>query len=315
MNLTFNPKNFIQTSIKQLREEVPHGKVMVAVSGGVDSTTTAMLGHMALGEKIQAVFLDDGLMRKGEANSVASMLKKVGIKIKCYDVGKNFFKALKGMVDPELKRKAFRKTFYESLSVIAQDIGAKNLLQGTIAADIVETKQGVKTQHNVLSQIGIDTFTEYGLNLIEPLSTLYKDQVRVVAKTLKLPIELIERRPFPGPALAIRVLGEVTPKKIETVREATTIVEEETKNMRCFQSFAVLMNDRATGLSEGGKRKYGQIIVIRIVNSTNAIVATPAKIQWNILQEITKRIINCQPSVTRVLFDLTGKPPATIEFE
>jgi GMP synthase (glutamine-hydrolysing) len=179
--------------------------------------------------------------------------------------------------------------------------------------DIEETVAGIKFQHNVLEQIGISTEKEFGYRLIEPLIKLRKDEIRKVAKLLGLPKEIQQRIPFPGPALAARVIGEVTPEKIAIVRKATTIVEKELKNSGTFQYFPVLMNDKATGI-RNNKREFGNIIIIRCIESVDARVATPTKISWNILEKITKRITTEIPEVTRVCYDLTPKPPATIEY-
>lgn len=307
--------NFIEKKIAEIKKEVKGGIAVAAVSGGVDSVTTAILGFKALKNKLKVVFLNDGLMREKEAEKVAKMVKNIGVPIKIYNVEKDFFKALANLTDPEEKRKAFRETFYQTLARIAKSLKAKYLLQGTIAADIVETRKGVKTQHNVLGQIGINTMEKYGFKVVEPLKELYKFEVRKVAKKLGLPPEVASRKPFPGPGLSVRVLGEVTPKRIEIVKKATEIVEEETQKTDCFQALAVLMADKATGVNIKGKRKYGNIIVIRAVDSKDAITAKPSKIVWDKLEKMADRITSEIPSVVRVLYDLTKKPPATIEFE
>ncbi|WP_309493393.1 glutamine-hydrolyzing GMP synthase [Candidatus Hecatella orcuttiae] len=311
----FNPQNFISQKMEEIKKAVGNEKALVALSGGVDSSTTAVLGFKALGEKLEAVFIDDGLMREGEGERISATFASLGLKVQTYSMAEDFFKALKGLTDPEEKRKAFREAFYQSLAKISRGKGAKWLLQGTIAADVVETSRGVKTQHNVLEQVGINPAEKYGFKVVEPLKELYKPQVREVAKALGLPAEITERRPFPGPGLCVRVLGEVTPERVETVRKATRIVEEETAGLLCFQAFAVLMEDKATGLSEDKKRIYGEILVIRSVDSTDAMTAQPTQLPWPVLEKITRRITASLPSVTRVLYDLTGKPPATIEFE
>ncbi|MEM1525320.1 MAG: glutamine-hydrolyzing GMP synthase, partial [Nitrososphaerales archaeon] len=308
-------QRFIDEAIVRIKRDVGNQKAVVALSGGVDSSVTAELGYRALKNKLIAVFLDDGLMREGEPEYVTKIFKDRGLNVKLHNVRDTFLTALKGISNPEDKRKVFRATFYKVLSDFLKEVNAKFLLQGTIAADIVETVKGVKTQHNVLSQIGIDPLREYGFKIIEPLSNLYKNQVRMVAEALKLPKEIIERKPFPGPGLSVRIIGEVTAERIDIVRKATKIVEDETKDIPCFQAFAVLMNDKATGLSQEGGRKYGEIIVIRIVDSIDAMTAKPTQIPWDILERINKRIIEALPSVTRVLYDITSKPPATIEFE
>jgi GMP synthase (glutamine-hydrolysing) len=188
----------------------------------------------------------------------------------------------------------------------------KWLIQGTIAADVIETKGRIKSQHNVLSQIGINP-KRYGLSIIEPLVKLYKPDVRRLGKALGLPKGICERMPFPGPGLATRVVGEVTPARVQIVRRATAIVERETKKLRPFQAFAVLLNDRATGIRRG-RRVFGNIIVIRSVESKNAMTARPTKIPYKILARIQKRIVSEIPEVTKVLYDISPKPPSTIEY-
>ncbi|MEM2875042.1 MAG: glutamine-hydrolyzing GMP synthase [Candidatus Hadarchaeales archaeon] len=313
--MKFDPRAFVDEKIEYIRREVGGDRAVAATSGGVDSMVTAVLGHRAIGKQLTVVFLDDGLMRKGEPEQVKKALKAQGIDLKIHRVSERFFSALKGKTDPEEKRKAFRETFYETFADVAREYGARCLLQGTIAADVVETRGGVKTQHNVLEQIGIRPMERYGYRVIEPLLDLYKPQVREVARALGLPPEIAERRPFPGPGLSVRVLGEVTPERVEIVREATSVVEEETRDVKCFQAFAVLLNDRATGITEGKRRKYGEIIVIRVVQSSDAMRADAVELPWDLLKRIERRIRDRIPSVTHVLYDLTGKPPATIEFE
>jgi len=311
----FEPVKFIEKSIRLIKERVGNSAAVAAASGGVDSTTSALLGHRALGGKLAVVFLDDGLMRQGEPASVIEFYEALGLKPKLFDVNDEFYAALARLSDPEEKRKAFRATFYTALSKIVREMKARFLIQGTIAADVIETKKGVKTQHNVLEQIGIDTSDTYGYHLVEPLRDLYKDQVRSVAKALGLPIEGVNRRPFPGPGLSIRVLGEVTREGIDLVRRATAIVEEGTADLQCFQAFAVLARDRATGLAKDGSRLFGNIVIIRVVDSINAMTASPSQLPWDRLEAIRNRILAELPSVTRVLYDVTPKPPATIEFE
>lgn len=311
----FDAKQFVKEKVDWIRQEVGDERAIVAASGGVDSSVTAVLGFKALKDKLTVVFLDNGLMREGEPEAVTKIFRDMGIKTKLYDVKEKFFKAMKKLTDPEEKRKAFRQTFYESLSSVARELGVKILLQGTIAADVSETVRGVKSQHNVLEQIGINPLQEFGYRIIEPLKELYKPEVRQLAKELKLPGNIVNRKPFPGPALSVRVIGEVTPEKVETVRKATKIVEEEAKDIPSFQVFAVLLNDRATGLTEKGERAYGNIIVIRAVDSKDAMTAEPTNITWDRLLKIKNRIVSEIPGVSRVLYDITSKPPATIEFE
>ena len=217
------------------------------------------------------------------------------------------------MTDPEEKRNAVTNTFYAKVfGRLVRETGAKFLLHGTILTDIEETVAGIKRQHNILAQLGIDPEKEYGYKVLEPLQTLRKDGVRKVAKILGLPGELTKRIPFPGPALATRIVGEVTEERLEIVREATDIVEKELGKIKAFQYLAVLLNDKATGIREG-KREFGQIIVVRCINSVDARTATVTKIPWDKLNRISKRITSIK-GVNRCLYDLTPKPPATIEY-
>ena len=217
------------------------------------------------------------------------------------------------MIGWSYRRKAFRNTFYSVLARVVREENADCLVQGTIAADVLETVKGIKTQHNILEQIGIDP-KSYGLTIVEPLREIYKPEVREVARSLGVPPEFSERPPFPGPGLATRVLGEVTRERVEIERRATKIVEEVTSDIESFQSMAVLMNDRATGIREG-KRAFGYIIVVRLVKSKDAITAEAVNVPWVVLKRIDKRITTGIPEVVHVLYSLTDKPPATIEFQ
>ena len=301
-------QTLIVDKIDEIRERIGQGEAMVALSGGVDSMTCAVLAHRAIGERLRAVFIDDGLMREGEPESVLGLCDQIGISLEVMDVQDQFFRSLKGARDPEEKRRRFRDQFYAVFKRAVRDSGCGHLIQGTIAADIAETKGGIKTQHNVLEQIGIG----YDVRIVEPIKELYKDEVRVLARELELPHEVCERMPFPGPGLAIRVLGEVTPERVAKVRIATKIVEEEVSALKPFQAFAVLMSDRATGLCDGG-RLYGDIVTVRVVESKDAMTASVPEIPYEILDRIRRRITD--GSAVKVLFDLTPKPPSTIEYE
>ena len=310
--MVWQVKKFITEKISEIKQIVEEKKAVAATSGGVDSVTCAFLAHRALGEKLTVVFIDDGLMRQDEPINVSNELANLGVEVKLVDAKEDFFRALKGIEDPEEKRKKFRDTFYRVLGKVVKENKANYLIQGTIAADISETERGIKTQHNILEQIGIDP-RNYGFQVIEPLREIYKPEVRDVARELGLPEEIYQRMPFPGPGLATRVVGEVNPERVEIVRKATRIVEEEIEELKPFQAFAVLMKDRATGMV-GGKRVFGNIIVVRSVESQNAMTATVSRISWEILEKIQKRIIEEIPSVSKVLFDITPKPPSTIEY-
>ncbi|MCX7994431.1 MAG: glutamine-hydrolyzing GMP synthase [candidate division WOR-3 bacterium] len=310
--MALNTRKFINEQINKIKKEVGNGKAICATSGGVDSMVCAALAHRALGDRLTALFIDDGLMRANEPQEVIRILRRLGIRTVLINAAKDFFKALKGKKDPEDMRKAFRDTFYKTLGLAVKRFNATHLIQGTIAADIKETKGKIKSQHNVLSQIGINPL-KYGLKIIEPLVTLYKPDVRKVGKALGLPEAICQRMPFPGPGLATRVVGEVTPQRVSIVRRATLIVEQELKNLKPFQAFAVLLSDRATGIVNG-KRAFGKIIVIRSVESKNAMTATPTRIPYKILEKIQKRIVREIPEVIKVLYDITPKPPSTIEY-
>ena len=310
--MAWEAKKFIEEKISEMKKIVGDKNAVVATSGGVDSVTCAFLAHKALGEKLIVIFIDDGLMREGEPRKVSDELGNLGVKVKIVDARDEFFKALKGIEDPEEKRKKFRDTFYKTLGKAIKENRALYLIQGTIAADVSETKRGIKTQHNVLEQIGIDP-GDYGFQVIEPLREIYKPKVRDVARELGLPEEIYQRMPFPGPGLATRVIGEVNPQRVEMARKANRIVEEEIKELKPFQAFAVLMKDRATGMV-GGERVFGNIIVVRSVESKNAMTASVSRIPWEILEKIQQRITEEIPSVTKVLFDITPKPPSTIEY-
>ncbi|MBO3797848.1 MAG: ATP-binding protein [Thermoproteota archaeon] len=313
--LQFNPREFIDEKISLLKREIGGETAIVALSGGVDSSVTAVLGFKAIGKKLRAVFLEDGFMRIGEAEKISRVFEKLGISVNVYNVQREFLTALKGIRDAEEKRRAFRETFYETFSRIAKEAGAKIVLQGTIAADIVETAGGVKTQHNVLEQIGINPLEKYGFKIVEPLKELYKKQVRMVARELGLPDEIVNRRPFPGPGLAIRILGEVTEEKLSIIKKATAIVEEELADVECFQAFPVLLEGRATGVDRESNRKYGYMVALRIVESEDAITARYVRLDWAKLDRVRDMIIMNIPEVCRVLYDVSDKPPATIEFE
>ena len=306
-------KSFIEKQVEDIKKTVGSGKAISALSGGVDSSVCSVLAHRALKDQLKCIFIDTGLMREGEPEKVKAVFGKLGIKVEVADAQAEFFAALKGHTDPEEKRKAFRYTFYKIFGHEVLKSKARFLIQGTIAADIIETQGGVKTQHNILEQIGIDPDKNFGFKVVEPLKELFKHEVREVGKELGLPESLYGRMPFPGPALATRVIGEVTPDRVALVRKATRIVEEEVAALKPFQAFAVLFNDMGTGVI-GGKRKYGHVIVIRSVESKDAMTAEPTQVPWDVLLKMSKRITKEIPDVCRVCYELTSKPPATIEY-
>ncbi|MBM4346510.1 MAG: ExsB family transcriptional regulator [Deltaproteobacteria bacterium] len=306
-------QSFVNGQIAEIKASVKNHLAINALSGGVDSSVVTALGHKAIGDQLKTVFIENGLMRQGEPERVVKIFADMGIPVQLVDAKKEFLGVLKGLTDPEEKRNAITRTFYSTVfGKLVRDTGAKFLFHGTILTDIEETVAGIKRQHNILAQIGIDPEKEYGYQVLEPLKTLRKDGVREVAKILGLPPELAKRIPFPGPALATRIVGEVTEERLATVRAATVIVEEELGDTGAFQYMAVLLNDRATGIVNG-KREFGQIIVVRCINSVDARTATPVEIPWNKLKRICDRITSIK-DVNRCPHDLTPKPPATIEY-
>jgi len=309
-----NCKAFVEEQISQIRQTVGNATAINALSGGVDSSLVTVLGHRALGDRLKTVFIDNDLMREGEPKRVVAMFAQMGIPVELVDAKKEFLGALAGLTDPEEKRHAITDTFYSKVfGKIVKESGAKFLMHGTILTDIEETVAGIKRQHNILSQLGIDTKEAYGYAVIEPLKTLRKDDVRAVCKYLELPDQVTNRIPFPGPALAARIVGEVTHERLATVRKATAIVEEELADTGAFQYLAVLLNDRATGI-RNNKREFGQIIVVRCIESTDARQATATELSWTQLNRICQRITTEVPDVSRCLYDLTPKPPATVEY-
>ena len=397
----FNPAEFVQIQIEKIEEVIGGEKALIAVSGGVDSSTCAVLTHMAIGENLICVILDDAFMRMGEPEWVAGVLSKppLNLPVRIERVQERFLNALRGLRDAEEKRKAFRKTFYETLSEIAKREKIRYLVQGTILADIIETKSGVKTQHNVLEQVGINTRELYGFKVVEPLVSLLKWQVREVARYLKIPPEISERQPFPGPGLSVRVVGEVRPDKLATLKKATKITENKLSKYNPSQYFAAIIDDkekvppldvkeiirqasemlnletgqvqvkvfadRATGV-RGGSRVYGDIlalncskdggeilevevpklvalqeaiinrepqftrvlyavaerkvkkpyvIAIRAVETKDFLTAKVSPIPWSTLEETAETILEECPEVSTVYYDVTPKPPATIEME
>jgi len=306
-------KAWVEKKIAEIRQAVGQETALNALSGGVDSSVVTVLGHRALGSRLKTVFIDNALMRQGEPEQVISTFAQMEIPVDLIDSRKAFLGALAGLTDPEEKRCAITDTFYRKVfGELVRTSGAKYLLHGTILTDIEETVAGIKRQHNILAQMGIDPREEYGYHVLEPLADLRKDGVREVARVLGLPAALSERMPFPGPALAARIVGEVTAKRLDTVRAATAIVEEELADTKVFQYMAVLLADKATGIREG-RREFGEIIVVRCIDSVDAREATAVELPWKTLHRLCERITSI-PGVNRCLYDLTPKPPATIEY-
>ncbi|MFH1779376.1 MAG: asparagine synthase-related protein [Candidatus Omnitrophota bacterium] len=308
-----NPKKFIEGKIKEISSQVGNGLAINALSGGVDSSTVTMLGHKALGKRLKTYFINNGLMRQDEPQRIVSLFKRLGVRVEIIDAQEKFFKALKGITDPEEKREAITQTFYKDVfGKLVRKSGAKYLLQGTILTDVDETVAGIKRQHNVFEQLGIDPKKAFGYRIIEPLVQLRKVGVRKIAQALGLPKVAYNRMPFPGPALSARVIGEVTPEKIKIVRQATAITEEELASTKAFQYMAILHRDRVTGVRDG-KRDYGFQIEIRCWDSVDARVATPTRLAYDTLAKLVHRIVTEVPGVVSVTYNITPKPPSTME--
>ncbi|OYT60800.1 GMP synthase [Euryarchaeota archaeon ex4484_178] len=311
----FRAEEFVNEKINELREEIK-GRAIIACSGGVDSTTAAVLVHRAIGNNLLAVFVDTGFMRKGEPEEIDRLFSRLGLNYRIVDASKEFIDALRGVDDPERKRKIIGAKFIEIFEREAKDFGAEYLVQGTIAPDWIESGGGlrdtIKSHHNVG---GLPENMK--LKLVEPLRELYKDEVREIAKYLNL--EIKERQPFPGPGLAIRIIGPIDEEKIEIVREANAIVEEEVESFypferRPWQYFAVLLPVRSVGV-HGDKRAYGYTIAVRMVDSLDGMSAAYFKAEQEILDRIATRLTTEIKGVNRVVYDITNKPPATIEWE
>ena len=314
----FNSEQFIEETTKKLRQEIK-GKTLIAFSGGVDSTVCASLVNKAIGNNLIAVNVDTGYMRKNEPASIKKLMEDMKLNYRFIDASDIFFKALKGVFDPEEKRKIIGGKFIRIFENVAKDEKIEYLVQGTIAPDWIESgdefRDTIKSHHNVG---GLPE--DMTLKLIEPLRDLYKDEVRKLARTLNLIVS--EKQPFPGPGLAIRILGEATKERTEIVREACNIVEKEIENAAKnnemdlpWQYFAVLLPTKSVGV-QGDKRAYGFVIAIRAVQSIDAMTCAFSKIPPEIIEKISNKITNnLGNKINRVVYDITNKPPGTVEWE
>jgi GMP synthase (glutamine-hydrolysing) len=308
-----NVEKFIAEQVESLRKTVGDGLAVNALSGGVDSSVVTMIGHKALGKRLKTYFIANGIMREGEPEYIVKLFKGLGVEVELVHAEDAFFAALKGLTDPEEKREAITQTFYKKVfGDLVKASGAKHLLQGTNWTDVEETVAGVKRQHNILEQLGIDTQKEFGYKVLEPVLQLRKTSIRVVGKALGLPEEIYARPPFPGPALAARVIGEVTPERVAVVRKATAVLEAELKGCGAFQWLAILHNDKVTGM-RNGKRDYGLQIEVRCFESKDAVTATVARLPFEKLEKLASRITTEVPGVVSVTYNITAKPPTTIE--
>jgi len=308
-----NVEQFVANQVEILRKTVGDGFAVNALSGGVDSSVVTMIGHKALGPKLKTYFIANGIMREGEPEYIVKVFKVLGVPVELIHAEDAFFGALKGLTDPEEKREAITQTFYKKVfGDLVRASGAKFLLQGTNWTDVEETVAGVKRQHNILEQLGIDTQKVFGYKVLEPVLQLRKTSIRVVGRALGLPEEIYNRPPFPGPALAARVIGEVTPERVAVVRRATAILETELKGISAFQYLAILHNDKVTGM-RNGKRDYGLQIEVRCFESKDAVTATVTRLPYEQLEKLAKRITDEVPGVVSVTYNITAKPPTTIE--
>ncbi len=301
--------------VNEAREAIGRRKAIIALSGGIDSSTAAVLVSKAIGKSLVAVYVDTGLMREDDKDFVKNFS---GLDLRIIDARKRFLQRLKGITDPEQKRKIIGKTFIEIFENVARKEKASVLIQGTLYSDRIESGSAkhaavIKSHHNVG---GLPK--KMNLELYEPLRELYKDEVRQIAKELGLPRELITRHVFPGPGLAVRIVGEVTEEKVDVVRKATAIIEEELKKANLYDKvwmgFAVLLSVKSVGI-QGDERSYKCPVVLRIIESKDAMTANFAKIPYNILEKISTRITNEIREVNRVVYDISNKPPATMEWE
>ena len=308
-----DPARFIDEQVARIREAVGGGTAINALSGGVDSSVVTMIGHRALGPRLRTVFVENGLMREGEPEQVAGAFETLGVPVKIIDARGEFLAALAGITDPEQKREAVTQTFYRRVfGRLVREGGAKFLLQGTILTDVDETVAGIKRQHNVFAQLGIDPQEAFGYRILKPLVQLRKDAVRIVGRALGLPESTFARIPFPGPALAARVIGEATADRVATVRRATAIVERALSGTAAFQYLAILHEDRVTGM-RGGRREFGQQIEVRCWDSVDARQATPTRVPFEVLESLAADILRDVPGVVSVTYNIATKPPSTIE--
>jgi GMP synthase (glutamine-hydrolysing) len=297
---------FVEEKIAEVGSAIGDENAVIALSGGVDSSTAAALSYEAVGDQLTPVYVDTGLMRKGETDTVRETFAYMD-SLRIVDARDRFLDALEGVTDPEQKRHAIGEQFIREFETVAREVDATHLVQGTIYPDRIESEGTIKSHHNVG---GLPERIDFD-GIVEPMRDLYKDEVREVARELDLAMS--ERMPFPGPGLAVRVLGEVTAEKLAVVREATHVVEEELESYDPWQAFAAVLG-KATGV-KGDNRVHGWVVAVRSVESRDGMTARAQELDWETLQRIQSRITGENENVARVVYDVTHKPPATIEYE
>ncbi|MFB6268511.1 MAG: glutamine-hydrolyzing GMP synthase [Halobacterium sp.] len=301
-------EQFVADAKTEISEELGDSTAIIALSGGVDSSTAAALAYEAVGEQLVPVYVDTGLMRKGETEEIRDVFSYMD-SLRVVDAQERFLDALAGVTDPEEKRHVIGEQFIREFETVADEVDADYLVQGTIYPDRIESEGTIKSHHNVG---GLPERVDFE-GIVEPMRDLYKDEVREVARHLDLEEIISERMPFPGPGLAVRVLGEVTEEKLEVAREATAIVEEELEEYDPWQAFAAILG-KATGV-KGDNRVHGYVVAVRSVESRDGMTARAQELEWETLQKLQSRIAGTIDNVSRVVYDVTHKPPATIEYE
>ncbi len=301
-------ESFIDEKIEEIGDAIGDENAVIALSGGVDSSTAAALAYEAVGDQLTPVYVDTGLMRKGETEQIRETFSYME-SLRIVDARERFLDALAGITDPEEKRHAIGEGFIREFETVAREVDAEYLVQGTIYPDRIESEGTIKSHHNVGGLPDVVDFE----GIVEPMRDLYKDEVREVARALELEEIISERMPFPGPGLAIRVLGEVTEEKLAVAREANYVVEEELEEYEPWQALAAVLG-KATGV-KGDNRVHGWVVSVRSVESRDGMTARAQELDWETLQRIQSRITGENEDVARVVYDVTHKPPATIEYE